>query len=164
MRRTRSCHRSWPAWPEYPHMCTADVDFPWTPRWSWTGWLENETHCRKLRHTIMHGNVRKLLTQKPAEWCLWFFCGLSIPMHRLIKLGRCDSYIIEWLNNRTYRLLVLIGIQAQSAKIHLAPFGTTWLHLAPLGTTWHHLAPLGTTGSIWVHLGPPASTWVHTPW
>ena len=82
-------------------------------------------------------------------------------MHRLIKLGRCDSYIIEWLNNRTYRLLVLIGIQAQSAKIHLAPFGTTWLRLAPLGSTWHHLAPLGTTWHHWVHLGPSGSTCVH---
>ena len=29
-------------------------------------------------------------------------------MNKLTKLGRCDSYTIEWLNNRTARLLVLL--------------------------------------------------------
>ena len=30
-------------------------------------------------------------------------------VNKLTKLGRCDRYTIEWLNNRTARLLGLLG-------------------------------------------------------
>ena len=97
------------------------------------------------------------------------FTWEGVSLNKLTKLGRCDSYTIEWFNNRTARLLILLGIQAQAARLHLAPLGTTWLllyplgsthlvHLGPLGSTWAHLGPLGST---WVHLGPPGSTWAH---
>ena len=33
-------------------------------------------------------------------------------MNKLTKLGRCDSYTIEWLDNRAARLLGLLGLQA----------------------------------------------------
>ena len=69
--------------------------------------------------------------------------------NKLTKLGRCDSYTIEWLNNRTARLLVLLGIQAQTARIHLAPLSSTWLHLASVGPP---LAPLGQAGSVCLRL------------
>ena len=59
----------------------------------------------------------------------------------LTKLGRCDSYTMEWLNNRTARLLGLLRIQAQIARIHLAPLGSSWLHMGPLGYIWLHLVP-----------------------
>ena len=113
--------------------------------------------------------------------CRPLACFATLPrytVNKLTKLSRCDSYTIELLNNRTARLLVLLGFQAQTARIHLAPFGSTLLHLAQLGSTWLHLTPLDSTwlllaplGSTWlhldplgfyyVHLGPPLSTWVH---
>ena len=46
----------------------------------------------------------------------------------LTKLGRCDSYTMEWLNNRTAKN------SSSIARIHLAP--STWLHLAAHGSTW----------------------------
>ena len=39
-------------------------------------------------------------------------------------------------HNRTARLLVLLGIQAQTARLNLAPHGSNSVHLGPLGTTW----------------------------
>ena len=71
--------------------------------------------------------------------CRPLACFATLPrytVNKLTKLSRCDSYTIELLNNRTARLLVLLGIQAQTARIHLAPFGSTLLHLAQLGSTW----------------------------
>ena len=65
--------------------------------------------------------------------------------NKLTKLGRCDSYTIDWLNNRTARLFVLLGIQAQTARIHLAPLGSTWVHLGALGSTWCRIGPLKST-------------------
>ena len=41
---------------------------------------------------------------------IWF------ERNKLTKLGRCDSYTIKWLNNRTARLLGLLGIQLQTAR------------------------------------------------
>ena len=103
--------------------------------------------------------------------CRPLACFATLPrytVNKLTKLSRCDSYTIELLNNRTARLLVLLGIQAQTARIHLAPFGSTLLHLAQLGSTWLHLTPLGSTwlllaphGSTWIHLASIMSTWVH---
>ena len=51
----------------------------------------------------------------------------------LTKLGRCDSYTMKWLNNRTAKN------SSSIARIHLAP--STWLHLAAHGSTWLHLVP-----------------------
>ena len=89
------------------------------------------------------------------------WCCRGPTSNKLTKLGRCNSYTIEWLNNRTARLLILLGIQAQAARLHLAPLGTTWLLLYPLGSTWSTWVHLGPLGPTWVHLGPLGSTWVH---
>ena len=78
-----------------------------------------------------------------------------LPENKLTKLRRCDSYTIEWLNNRTARLLLLLRIQAQTARLHLALIVSTWVHLGPLGSTWVHLGP---PWSAWVHLGVLGST------
>ena len=32
----------------------------------------------------------------------------NVQKNKLTNIGRCDSYTIKWLNNRTARLLVLI--------------------------------------------------------
>ena len=55
-------------------------------------------------------------------------------------------------------MLVLLGIQAQTAKIHLAPLGSTWIHLGPPGSTWVHLDQ---PRSTWVHMGSIGSTCFH---
>ena len=68
-------------------------------------------------------------------------CAIVHGSTWLTKLGRCDSYTMEWLNNRTARLLGLLRIQAQIARIHLAPLGSSWLHMGPLGYIWLHLVP-----------------------
>ena len=57
------------------------------------------------------------------------------------KARRCDSHTIEWLNNSSASLLVLLRIQAQTARLHLIYLSPPW--------------------STWVNLGPPWSTWVH---
>ena len=62
-------------------------------------------------------------------------CAIVHGSTWLTKLGRCDSYTMEWLNNRTAKN------SSSIARIHLAP--STWLHLAAHGSTWLHLAPLG---------------------
>ena len=51
------------------------------------------------------------------------------------KARICDSYTIEWLNNKTARLLVLLRIQAQTARLHVAPLGSTMVHMGPPGFT-----------------------------
>ena len=45
------------------------------------------------------------------------FTWEGVSLNKLTKLGRCDSYTIEWLNNRTARLLVLLEIQAQNSSL-----------------------------------------------
>ena len=45
-------------------------------------------------------------------------------------------------HNRTARLLVLLGIQAQTDKLHLAPNGSNCVHLGSLGSSWVYLGPL----------------------
>ena len=57
-------------------------------------------------------------------------------------------------HNRTARLLVLLGIQAHTARLHFAPLGSNCIHLGPLGSRLVQIGPLGSTGSTWVHLGP----------
>ena len=96
------------------------------------------------------------------------FTWEGVSLNKLTKLGRCDSYTIEWFNNRTTRLLILLRIQAQAARLHLVPLGSynvhsgslvsiwsTWVRLRQLGSSWVHFGPLGST---WVHLDPPGST------
>ena len=49
----------------------------------------------------------------------------TFKTNKLTKLDKWDSYTIEWFNNRTARLLVLLGIQAQTARINLPPLVCT---------------------------------------
>ena len=67
----------------------------------------------------------------------------TFKTNKLTKLGRWESYTIEWFNKRTARLLVLLGIQAQTARLHLAPLDTTCVHFCPLVSTFVHLCSLG---------------------
>ena len=80
----------------------------------------------------------------------------TFKTNKLTKLDKWDSYTIEWFNNRTARLLVLLGIQAQTARLHLAPLVSTFVHLCPLLSTCVHLGSI----RFWVHLGP-IRFWVH---
>ena len=123
--------------------------------------------CKRLQFcvwTMSTGHAKKrakiwsLINLGSKSKKLW---GLSIDgrgyiLNKLTKLGRCDSFTIEWLSNRTARLL--LGIQAQTARLHMAPLVSTWVHWVHLRSTWVYLGPLGST---WVHLGHHVSTWVH---
>ena len=45
----------------------------------------------------------------------------------------------------TVRLLVLLRIQAQTARLNLGPTGSTLVHLGPPWSAWVHLGVLGST-------------------
>ena len=74
-------------------------------------------------------------------------------------------------HNRSARLLVLLGVQAQAARLYLAPDGsncaqlgpnvTNWVYMCPIGSNFVIFCPLGPPGSTWVHLGPLESSWHH---